>query len=150
MAVTARSGNRSWFTIQDVSRRSGLSEPTLRYYEKIGLIGPVPRDPSSGHRRYDAGSLETIEALSCLRSTGVGVEDMRAYLSHLAREDEAATEMRDLFLRHAERVADEIERMRVRLRYLRHKAELWDARSRGDAEAESRAIAEIVRAIGEF
>jgi MerR family copper efflux transcriptional regulator len=23
-------------TIQDVSRRSGLSEPTLRYYEEIG------------------------------------------------------------------------------------------------------------------
>ena len=27
-------------TIQDVSRRSGLSEPTLRYYEEVGLIGP--------------------------------------------------------------------------------------------------------------
>jgi hypothetical protein len=29
------------FTIQDVSRRSGLSEPTLRYYEEVGLIGPM-------------------------------------------------------------------------------------------------------------
>jgi len=27
------------FTIQDVSRRSGLSEPTLRCYEQVGLIG---------------------------------------------------------------------------------------------------------------
>ena len=34
-------------TIQDVSRRSGLSGPTLRYYEEIGLIGPIDRDPSS-------------------------------------------------------------------------------------------------------
>jgi len=39
-------------TIRDVSRRSGLSEPTLRYYEEIGLIGPIARDESSGHRRY--------------------------------------------------------------------------------------------------
>jgi DNA-binding transcriptional MerR regulator len=39
-------------TIQDVSRRSGLSEPTLRYYEEVGLIGPIERDPSSRHRRY--------------------------------------------------------------------------------------------------
>jgi MerR family transcriptional regulator, copper efflux regulator len=31
------------FTIQDVSRRSGLSEPTLRYYEEVGLIGPIDR-----------------------------------------------------------------------------------------------------------
>jgi DNA-binding transcriptional MerR regulator len=36
-------------TIQDVSRRSGLSEPTLRYYEQVGLISPVGRDPGSGH-----------------------------------------------------------------------------------------------------
>jgi DNA-binding transcriptional MerR regulator len=28
------------FTIQDVSRRSGLSGPTLRYYEEVGLVGP--------------------------------------------------------------------------------------------------------------
>ena len=31
-------------TIQEVSRRSGLSEPTLRYYEEVGLVGPVDRD----------------------------------------------------------------------------------------------------------
>ncbi|WP_182875382.1 MerR family DNA-binding transcriptional regulator [Microbispora sp. H10670] len=40
------------FTIQDVSRHSGLSEPTLRYYEEAGLVGPIGRDESSGHRRY--------------------------------------------------------------------------------------------------
>jgi hypothetical protein len=35
-------------TIQDVSRRSGLSEPTLRYYETVRPIGPIARDESSG------------------------------------------------------------------------------------------------------
>jgi DNA-binding transcriptional MerR regulator len=39
-------------TIQDVSRRSGLSEPTSRYHEEVGLIRPIERDPSSRHRRY--------------------------------------------------------------------------------------------------
>ena len=31
-------------TIQEVSRRSGLSEPTLRYYEEVGLVGPIDPD----------------------------------------------------------------------------------------------------------
>ena len=35
-------------TIQDVSRRSGLSEPTLRYYEEVGLIGPIARERGDG------------------------------------------------------------------------------------------------------
>ncbi len=56
------------FTIQDVSRRSGLSEPTLRYYEQVGLVGPVDRDENSGHRRYRDEDLHTLEALACLRA----------------------------------------------------------------------------------
>ena len=45
-------------TIQDVSRRSGLSGPTLRYYEEVWLIGPVERDASSRHRRYREEDLD--------------------------------------------------------------------------------------------
>ena len=66
-------------TIQDVSRRSGLSGPTLRYYEEIGLIGPIGRDASSGHRRYREEDLDALQALACLRAMGVGIEDMRTY-----------------------------------------------------------------------
>ena len=58
------------FTIQDASRRSGLSEPTLRYYEEIGLIGPIVRDASSGHRRYRDEDLDTLQALACLPRHG--------------------------------------------------------------------------------
>jgi DNA-binding transcriptional MerR regulator len=64
-------------TIQGVSRRSGLSEPTLRYYEEIGLIGPVARDASSGHRRYRTEDLDVLQALACIRELGVSIEDMR-------------------------------------------------------------------------
>jgi MerR family transcriptional regulator, copper efflux regulator len=124
-------------TIQDVSRRSGLSEPTLRYYEQVGLIGPIARDASSGHRRYREGDLDTLQALACLRVMGVGIEDMRTYQANRARGHAAAGEQRDLLLRHAERVEDEIRRLRTHLEYLRVKAELWDARDRRDADAEA-------------
>jgi MerR family transcriptional regulator, copper efflux regulator len=124
-------------TIQDVSRRSGLSEPTLRYYEDIGLIGPIDRDASSGHRRYRDGDLDTLQILACLRAMGMGIEDMRTYQANRARGRAAAAEQRDLLLRHAERVEAEIERLRTHLDYLREKAALWDARDRGDADAEA-------------
>jgi DNA-binding transcriptional MerR regulator len=72
-------------TIQDVSRRSGLSEPTLRYYEEIGRIGPIERDPTSRHRRYRDEDLDTLQALACLRAMGVGIEDMRTYQDNRLR-----------------------------------------------------------------
>ncbi len=126
-------------TIQDVSRRSGLSEPTLRYYEEVGLIGPISRDASSGHRRYRDEDLDTLQALACLRAMGVGIEDMRTYQANRELGHAAAAEQRDLLLRHAERIEAEIVTLGIHLEYLREKAALWDARDRGDATAEAAA-----------
>jgi MerR family transcriptional regulator, copper efflux regulator len=127
-------------TIQEVSRRSGLSEPTLRYYEEVGLVGPVDRDTRSGHRRYDDADLDVLQALACLRALGMGIEDMRTYQANRARSGPAvAAEQRDLLLRHATRMAAEIAALHTRLDYLQEKAALWDARAHGDAAAEATA-----------
>jgi DNA-binding transcriptional MerR regulator len=130
-------------TIQDVSRRSGLSEPTLRYYEEIGLIGPIARDASSGHRRYQDEDLDVLQALACMRALGVGIEDMRVYQANRSRGHEAAAEQRDLLLRHAQRIEAEIAAQYTRLDYLRAKAALWDARARGDGAAEADAKQQV-------
>lgn len=122
--------------IGDVSRRSRLSEPTLRYCEEVGLIGPIARDPSSGHRRYRDEDLEAWEALGCLRAMGVGIEEMRTYRANRKLGHVRAGEQRDLLLRHAERVEAEIATLRIHLDYLRAKAALWDARAFGDRDAE--------------
>jgi DNA-binding transcriptional MerR regulator len=130
-------------TIQTAARRSGLSEPTLRYYEEVGLIGPIERDVSSGHRRYQETDLDTLQALACLRAMGVGIEDMRTYQANRAVGHAKADEQRDLLLRHAQRVESEIETLHVHLGYLRAKAALWDARDRGDAGAEAAAAQQV-------
>jgi MerR family copper efflux transcriptional regulator len=134
-------------TIQDASRRSGLSEPTLRYYEEVGLIGPIARETRSGHRRYREEDLDTLQALACLRTMGVGIVDMRTYQANRALGQVAAGEQRDLLLRHVQRIGTEIETLRTHLDYLRAKAALWDARDRGDADAEAEANLELQKVI---
>src|SRR6202046_1288176 len=124
-------------TIQDAARRSGLSEPTLRYYEDVGLIGPIARHSSSGHRRYREEDIDTLQALACLRAMGVGIQDMRTYQANRALGHAKAGAQRDLLLRHAERIEAEIKTLRIHLDYLRAKAGLWDARDRADADAEA-------------
>jgi DNA-binding transcriptional MerR regulator len=135
------------FTIQETAGRSGLSEPTLRYYEQIGLIGPIERDDRHGHRRYGSADLERLEILSCLRAVGVGIEDMRAYQANRERGRAAAGDQRDLLLRHAERIENEIAAQHVRLAYLRAKAAMWDARDRGDDSAEADAWKQVHTAV---
>jgi MerR family copper efflux transcriptional regulator len=136
-------------TIQEVSRRSGLSEPTLRYYEEVGLVGPVGRDDRSGHRRYGDADLDAAQALACLRALGMGIEDMRTYQANRSRGGRAvAAGQRDLLRRHAERIEAEIAALRTRLDYLREKSSLWDARAQGDAAAESAAQQRVHAALG--
>ncbi|MEU6531088.1 MerR family transcriptional regulator [Streptomyces sp. NPDC046928] len=128
-----------------MARRSGFSEPTLRYYEQIGLLGEVARDASSGHRRYEPATVERVVALACLRSSGMTVSGMRRYLDLLAQGDSAAAAQRDLFAAQADKLAADIEQSQLRLTYLRRKADLWDARVRGDAEAEKQAVEDVTR-----
>jgi MerR family transcriptional regulator, copper efflux regulator len=140
-------------TIQQVSRRSGLSEPTLRYYEEVGLIGPVVRDEQSGHRRYRDEDLDVLQALACLRALGMGIEDMRTYQANRGRASRSqqgravAAEQRDLLLRHAERIEAEIAALHTRLDYLREKSALWDARAHSDAVAEAAAQQRVYTAL---
>ena len=134
-------------TIQQVSRRTGLAESTLRYYERIGLIEAVPRDPSSGHRRYPADLVGAVESLSCLRGSGMSVADIRRYVANTRRGAEATADQRRLFEAHAVRLHDEIARLQLRERYVTAKAKMWAAREAGDGAAE-REIVETVLDLG--
>ena len=100
---------------------------------------PIARDRISGHRRYDE-DVDTLQALACLRARGVGIDDMRAYQANREHGHAAAAEQLDLLLRHGERIEAEIAILRIPLEYLREKAALWDARDRGDANAEAEAM----------
>lgn len=130
-------------TIQDAALRSGLSEPTLRYYEEVGLIGPIARDSRSRHRRYCDKDIDALQALACLRAMGVGIEDMRTYQTNRALGHAKAGEQRDLQLRHAERIRAEIETLHVHPAYLGAKAALWDARACRDEGAEAAANEQV-------
>ena len=126
--------------IHEVSERTGLSQATLRYYERIGLVPPIPRD-DSGHRSYSEGVVDDLTWLSCLRATGMGIEDLRRYRDQ--RADGDAREQKLLLQRHAVRLRAELDQLQARLHYIETKVRLWAAREDGDAEAEAAVIAEL-------
>ena len=130
------------FTLQEVVQRSGLSEHTLRYYERIGLLDHVKRDNSSGHRRYTAEDVQKIETLACLRTTGMSIEDMRMYFALLKDGLAAADQQLALFEAQKEALEQELAQKQEHLYYLELKVAFWKAIQHGD-EAQAREIAEI-------
>jgi DNA-binding transcriptional MerR regulator len=113
---------------QQVSKRSGLSLDTLRYYERIGLIPAVARD-SSGRRLYSEEHLDWIEALSCLRSSGMPVREMQRYVALARAGGHTAGERAELLEQHREAILQRIAALREALAVIEHKISYY--RSRG-------------------
>lgn len=82
-------------TIKQVCQRYGLTQDTLRYYEKIGVIPSVHRT-ASGIRDYDEHDLGWVENAVCLRSAGVPVESIAEYVKLYQAGDETFAARRDL------------------------------------------------------
>jgi DNA-binding transcriptional MerR regulator len=74
-------------SIKDAAQRTGISETTLRWYERIGLLQPVGRAPN-GHRRYGEEDLGRIGFLQLLRGTGMSVSRMQRFVE-LERDGDA-------------------------------------------------------------
>jgi DNA-binding transcriptional MerR regulator len=122
------------FTIRDVARLSGLPASTLRYYESIGLLAPVSRDTSSGHRRYQQADVDLAIAIACLSAAGLPLPDMRTYLENRVAGDAAAAAQIELLSAHADRLVIEAQELELRRRYLDAKLGYWRAIQAQDSD----------------
>ncbi|GFH40208.1 MerR family transcriptional regulator [Lactococcus insecticola] len=62
--------------IQEVSKLTGFSAYTLRYYEKEGLVH-VLRD-ENGVRQYEMSDINILHAIACYRRAGVSLSQIKA------------------------------------------------------------------------
>ncbi|GBF74828.1 MerR family transcriptional regulator [Paenibacillus sp. 598K] len=98
----------STYTIKQAAERSGLSEDTIRYYEKIKLL-PSPERTSGGHRAYRQANLEQMKLIVCLKKTGMPLEEMKPFLEAEPDNPQAYPELYELMLEHRERICQQIE-----------------------------------------
>ena len=88
-------------TIQQAAAATGLTAHTLRYYERIGLIDPIPRQDNQ-HRLYRDEDIVWIGFLLKLRSTGLPIRKMLRYaeLRRLGNQQASVSERKMLLEQH--------------------------------------------------
>ena len=82
-------------TISEVSEKFGITQDTLRYYEKAGIIPRIARTPG-GVRDYQPEALGWIEHVVCLRNAGMPVESLVEYLRLSQQGDDTFSERLEL------------------------------------------------------
>ena len=67
------------YTIKQVSEIMGVSVPTLRYYDKEGLLPFIERR-ENGTRLFKESDLKTLEIISCMKKSGMPIKDIKVFI----------------------------------------------------------------------
>ncbi len=97
-------------TIAETAKKYDISADTLRYYERIGLIPPVPRT-RSGIRDYDESSCGWVEFIKCMRGAGLQIEALIEYVSLFRQGDETSDARRAILIEQRGQLAERIAQM---------------------------------------
>ena len=108
-------------TIKEVSEKYNITQDTLRYYERVGMIPPVKRTPG-GIRDYGEEDCSWVELALCMRSAGLPVEAMIEYV-RLCREGDGTIaarlqllqEQREALLEQQKKTEQTLERLNYKI-----------------------------------
>lgn len=112
-------------TIAQVSREYEISADTLRYYERIGLIPPVPRT-KSGVRDYDEDSLKWIQLMKCMRKAGVQIEALVEYVALFEQGEETVEARKNILVEQRALLLERMRDLQESLERLDSKIEHYD------------------------
>ncbi|MCO5994837.1 MerR family transcriptional regulator [Actinoallomurus rhizosphaericola] len=111
-------------SIGEVSARTGLTTPTLRFYEQEGLLPPVRRN-AAGRRVFTEGDVAWLEVCAKLRSSGMPLPEIRRY-AELVREGAGnEAERFEILRRHEAKVQQQVADLQEALSVIHAKVEIY-------------------------
>jgi DNA-binding transcriptional MerR regulator len=109
--------SRMAMTIAEVSEKFDVSQDTLRYYERIGLIPRVNRN-KSGIRDYTEEDCKWVEFIKCMRSAGLSIEILIEYVGLFQQGDKTLEARKELLVEERKQLNARIEVMKKTLERL--------------------------------
>jgi DNA-binding transcriptional MerR regulator len=98
---------KSTMSIGELSKVSGLSTHTLRYYERLGILKPADRG-TSGHRQYRADAVAWLDFVLRLKITGMPLAEIRKYAQLRASGDKTLQPRLMMLELHRKRLVSDI------------------------------------------
>ncbi|MFQ9524043.1 MAG: MerR family transcriptional regulator [Phascolarctobacterium faecium] len=99
-------------TIREIAAKTNMSTDTLRYYERIGLLPPVPRD-AVGIRNYDEYFVNFINFIKKLKASGMSLEHIIDYIRLAEMGDATIQERKKLMAEAREMLLDKINSLQL-------------------------------------
>jgi len=98
-------------SIGDLSRRTGVKIPTIRYYEQRGLIQAAERSEGN-QRRYTSGELQRLSFIKHARDLGLSIDAIRDLAELSADPQKSCADAHAIASDHLTHIQDRILRLR--------------------------------------
>ena len=112
-------------TIAEVSKKYNLTQDTIRYYEKEGLIPTIPRT-ECGIRNFDEESCNWIEFIKCMRNAGLEIEVLKEYVKLFREGKSTVAKRKELLEKQREKLLQKQRSINETLERLNYKINLYD------------------------
>jgi DNA-binding transcriptional MerR regulator len=99
-------------TIWEIAAKTNMSTDTLRYYGRIGLLPPVPRN-AAGIRNYDEYFVNFINFIKKLKASGMSLEHIIDYIRLAEMGDATIQERKKLLAEARETLLDKINSLQL-------------------------------------
>ena len=99
-------------TIREIAAKTNMSTDTLRYYERIGLLPPVPRN-AAGSRNYDEYFVNFINFIKKLKASGMSLEHIIDYIRLAEMGDATIQERKKLLAEARETLLEKINSLQL-------------------------------------
>lgn len=99
-------------TIGALARAAGVTTPTIRYYEEIGLL-PAAGRTAAGQRVYDGGDVERLTFIRRCRDFGFSIEQVRTLVGLSISADKDCAAVREIAQGHLEQVRTKLDELKA-------------------------------------
>jgi len=112
------------YTIGEVSKMLELPIPTLRYYDKEGLLPLMERTPG-GFRIFLDIDIQWLKTIECLKRTGMQLKDIKQYFEWCAEGDSTIGQRYEMLLERKAETEKQIALLNDSLKLVEYKCEYY-------------------------
>lgn len=112
------------YTIGEVSEKLDIPVPTLRYYDKEGLM-PFLERTASGARIFHESDIELLNVVQCLKSSGMSIKKIQTFIEWCAEGDSTLEERYHLFTVQKAAVEKQMKELEATLSLINHKCHYY-------------------------